>query len=98
MVVRGERIDVDCSEIWRKGSARFGSSKLPLEARLLQHDDEVDALFPNHSTGSGMVPISNAKRTPARSCRCGGETTERLREIDMEAENKTCIADRRGYL
>jgi hypothetical protein len=43
-----------------------------------------------------MVPISDAKRTPARSCPCVGETAERLKEIDMEAENKTCIADRRA--
>jgi hypothetical protein len=37
--------------------ARFGLLQAPLDARLLQYNEEMDALLPSHYMGSGVISI-----------------------------------------
>jgi hypothetical protein len=37
--------------------ARFGLLQAPLDAGLLQYDEEVDALLTSHYMGSGVISI-----------------------------------------
>jgi hypothetical protein len=37
--------------------AQFGLRQAPLDAGLLQYDEEMDALLPSHYMGSGVVSI-----------------------------------------
>jgi hypothetical protein len=66
IVYRNDDASKNSGELLWKGIRRFVLLRVPLDAVLLQVDEEHDALLPSHPMGSGVVSIGGSPENGRR--------------------------------
>jgi hypothetical protein len=69
IVYRNDDASKNSGEVLREGIRRFVLLRVPLDAVLLQVDEEHDSLLPSHPMGSGVVSIGGSPENGRRELR-----------------------------